>query len=388
MPGTFDRTRRFLTPLTDDPDAAATRMAALDVDLVAARLTPSVEIALALTATLLLRLDQAAPRIHLDIPMTRSTGLPRLGPGLLLDELAADHVGFTSVERLDASPSKEPTLRLIFDGDDDGLRIDTAGWSCSVGEPLPEMAGNPISAAFAAVLASSEVLKVALEAAGSKAKMRPWRGVVSLWDYTLNPVAGPAIADPIDLNGVAFVGCGGVASAAAWVLGLLQLAGAPLAIDKDGIDDTNLNRHLTASLANLGDAKAELLAALLRVAGADPVVEEARWEALEDDRRLKVDLGVISVDDDAVRRSFQLDMPRLILNGGTSDSGLYQVTRHDFLNEACLGCIARADLQTGGPEETLARRLGLRLDELEPHLKGAAPLPDQLLAQLAPDEAD
>ena len=387
MPGPYDRTRRFLAPLTDDPEAATAQMAAVDIDLVAARLTPAAEIAVALTATLLLRLDQAAPRLHLDIPATRSTQLPRLGTGTLLDELAAEHAGFTSVERLDGRGSFDAALRLVFDGDADGVRIDTAGWSCAIGESLPDVPGNPISAAFAATLASAEVLKVALRAAGSRAKMRPWRGVVSLWDYRLSPTVGPAVPDSIDLDGVAFAGCGGVASAAAWALGLLQLTGAPLTVDHDVIDDTNPNRHLTASLANVGDAKAGLLGALLRLAGANPVVEAVQWEALDSGRRSTVDLGVISVDDDAVRRAFQLDMPRLILNGGTSDSGLYQVTSHDFLTEACLGCIARADLQSASAEESLARRLGVQLGELQPHLDSAEPLPCWLLAQLSPEDA-
>jgi hypothetical protein len=172
------------------------------------------------------------------------------------------------------------------------------------------------------------------------------------------------------------------------VLGLLALTGAPLTVDHDAIDDTNPNRHLTASLANEGDAKAELLAALLRLAGADPLVKTVRWEALDPGHRSSVDLGVISVDDDAVRRAFQLDMPRLILNGGTNDAGLYQVTSHDFLNEACLGCIARADLQSANPEESLARRLGVPLNQLQPHLESTEPLPSQLLSQMAPEDAN
>jgi hypothetical protein len=89
----------------------------------------------------------------------------------------------------------------------------------------------------------------------------------------------------------------------------------------------------------------------------------------------------------AVRRAFQLGMPRLILNGGTSDSGFYQVTSHDFLTEACLGCISRADLQSASAEESLARRLGVQLGELQPHLDSAEPLPCWLLAQLSPVDA-
>ncbi len=389
MAGPYERTRRFLARVTDDPDGAAARMAGVEVDIVAARLTPAVEIAIALTATLLLRLDEAAPRLHLDVPATRTTRLPRLGDGNLVEEVATEHAGFVSVDRLVTGRSADPALRLVFDGEDDGVFVATAGWACAFGERLPDIAGNPIAAVFAGTIASAEALKVALVAAGgATARSRPWRGAVSLWDYALAPNVGMSIPEVVDLDGVVFVGCGGVASAIAWPLALLTLRGAPLAVDDDTIDDTNPNRHLTASLRDVGEGKAELLAALLRSAGAAPVVQPVRWEAVDPGRRSAVELGVVSVDEDAARRAFQLDMPRLALNGGTSDTGFYQVTSHDFLTEACLGCIARADLHTGGPDESLARLLGIPLAELRPHLGSGAPLPDELLGRVAAENRE
>ncbi|MGI8921472.1 MAG: hypothetical protein ACR2HD_07345 [Solirubrobacteraceae bacterium] len=386
MAGPYDRTGRFIARLTDDPDAAASRMAGVDIDIVATRLTPAVEIAVAMTATLLLRLDKAAPRLHLDVPAGRTTRLPRLGEGSLLDELGADHSGFSSVDRFTGRRSADPSLRLVFDGEAVGLTVQSAGWACALGALLPDVEGNPLAAAFAGVLASAEALKVALRAAGATGRIRDWRGAASLWDYSLTPTIGSDIPDTVDLDGVAFVGCGGVASAIAWPLSFLSLSGAPLAVDDDTIDDTNPNRHLTASLRDVRRGKADLFAALLRSAGAAPVVEAKRWDAVEAQRRSTVGLGVISVDDDAVRRAFQLDMPRLVLNGGTNDAGLYQATSHDFLNEACLGCVARADLNSAGPEESLARRLGISLQDLQPHLSGDAPLPADLLSRIGAED--
>lgn len=386
MAGPFDRTQRFLARFTDDIEGVSARMACVDIEIVATRLTPAVEAAIALTATLLLRLDHAAPRIHLAIPSARTTRIPRLGDGNLLDELAVEHEGFASIDRLTAGRSLDPALRLVFDGNADGIPVAMAGWACALGARLPEVPANPISSAYAGVLASAEGLKVVLSAAGASARLRQWRGVVSLWDYGLRPTLGATIPDAIDLDGVVFVGCGGVASAIGWPLALLSLQGAPLLVDDDALDDTNPNRHLTASLRDVGEGKAELLAALLRPAGALPTVEPVRWETLDPGRRSNVELGVISVDDDATRRSFQLDMPRLVLNGGTSDTGVYRVTTHDFLTEACLGCIARADLRVRDPEESLARRLGIPVAELRPFLGDEAPLPKDLLDRIAPDD--
>lgn len=386
MAGPFDRTGRFLARLTDDAEAAASRMAAVDVDIVAERMTPAVEVTIAMATTLLLRLDKAAPRLHIDVPTGRSTRLPRLGEGDLLDELAYEHAGFTSVDRLSRGRSSAPALRLVFDGDCPGVAVHTAGWACAIGASLTEAPGNPLAAAFAGVLAAGEAFKVGLRAAGTTARVKEWRGAVSLWDYSLTPTVGPTLPDGIDLDGVVFVGCGGVASASAWPLSLFPLRGAPLAVDDDAIDDTNPNRHLTASLRDVGKDKAELLCALLQAGGAHPGVKVSRWDGVDAERRASVELGVISVDDDAVRREFQLDMPRLVLNGGTSDAGFYQVTSHDFLTEACLGCIARADLHSGGPDESLARRLGVPLVELRPHLDSDAPIPGALLSKLSEED--
>jgi len=188
------------------------------------------------------------------------------------------------------------------------------------------------------------------------------------------------------------VGCGGIASATAWTLALLPLTGRPILADHDHIDTegTNLNRHLTASHADLGKNKADLTAALLTKAGASPDVHAVRWQALPSAIRGAIRLGLVTVDDDPTRRAVQLDLPRAILNAGTSDDGIYQVTFHDFLNGACLGCIARADLRSTGPEDSVAKRLGIPLEDLRPHLESSDPLPSELLARakLQPDERE
>jgi hypothetical protein len=60
---------------------------------------------------------------------------------------------------------------------------------------------------------------------------------------------------------------------------------------------------------------------------------------------------------------------------------MYIVSRHDFLNDACLACIARSDLQDRSPIAAAARRLGLTEDELVPYVEAGEPLPDALLSE-------
>ena len=388
--GPTDRTLRLLARLSDDATTLADRMAQTSIELCAAGGDPAAEIALALAATLLLRLEDAAPRLHLHVPANRSISLPRLADVPLVEALAKEHEGFRSIERLTDQPAPNPRLRLVFGGADGGVPVQVSGWSCAIGQQLPLAPGNVLAAAFAGVLASIEAFKAALISAGSPAQIRPWREVVSLWDLSLSAAAGPHSIEPVDLSGTAMVGCGGIASATAWTLALLPLTGRPILVDHDQIDreGTNLNRHLTASYADLRKDKANLTASLLARAGASPEAHTERWQALPSAIRGTIRDALVTVDDDPTRRAVQLDLPRLILNAGTSDDGLYQVTRHDFVNGACLGCIARADLRSSGPEESAAQRLEIPLDDLRPYLMSSDPLPDELLsrARLQPEE--
>jgi len=101
-----------------------------------------------------------------------------------------------------------------------------------------------------------------------------------------------------------------------------------------------------------------------------------------------IETVVVSPDDDRVRRQVQLDLPRRVLNGGTNDDGIYVVSRHDFLNDACLACIARSDLVDRSPVAAAARRLGIAEEELAPHLDSSDSLPPSLLSRAATLTAD
>ena len=388
MSDAFDRTGRFLATLSEDPNALADRMAHMQVEILAPSLDAASEIAVALTAMLLLRLDRAAPTLFLNTPATRIRTLPGLADGDLLDALIHEHAGFRSAARFHRGSAPDPLLRIVCAGSDPGLRVSSAGWALALGTELDGVEGNPLAACFAAVLASAEALKALLLATGIQSRrIRPWRGAISLWDYSLSPTPGAAITEAVSLDGCAFAGAGGVASATGWALGLLPLAGTPHLVDDDHIDETNLNRHLTANHEDSGAAKVDLLGAVLEAAGACPRVHVCRWDAVSEEIKHTTRLGVISVDDDAARRAFQLDMPQWVLNGGTADTGFYQVTSHDFLTDACLGCIAHGDQVSFGAEHSAARRLGLPRERLRGLIERDDPLPDDILACLSAEDA-
>jgi hypothetical protein len=391
VPGGFprgpgDRTARFLQRIGADP-VRADAARGIHIELVADRLDPATETTLALTTMLLLRMAEYAPTIHLITPNDRTAALPLLPDAPLPEALATAYAGFPSADRLTTAPARNCDLRLVYSGARTGVPVSTNGWAVAVGEILPG-GGNALAAAYAATLAAGEVLKLLLPPLGAPAtRSRIWRGAVNLWDYSLTANPGPKI-DSINLGPQAWVGAGGVASAAAWALAALPatgtlLSGTGIVVDHDVIDDdgTNLNRHLTALIEHLGMPKAQLLADLLRPAGIQLDVRQKQWGELPQADR-HPPLAVVSVDDDAVRRAVQRDMPALVLNAGTGDSGQYQSTRHNFLDDACLACISHADQTATGPEHSLAQRLGLTIGELQPHLHSARPLPTGLLARL------
>ena len=383
MSSAFDRTRRWLAGF-GDPQELAGALARMQVEIRVASPGPDAEIAAALAATLLLRLDEAAPILHVVAPASRTRPLPRLGDRPLADALADAHEGFDSVERLTAAPADSPVLRLVFGANvDDALAIDCSGWRAAVGTILGGPAGNPIAAGFAGVLAAVEATKAMLVTIGvDDRKLRPWTGVVSLWDHGMPGADGPPLT-AVDLDDVAFIGAGGIGSALAWILALLELHGAPSVIDDDRLDGPNLNRHLTAGHREADEQmrKIDPFCGLLDAAGTSAAPLFARWQELAPEQRSGVEIAVITVDDDPTRRDVQLDFPRLVLNAGNADTGLYRVTRHNFLDGCCVRCISRGDERSHGPEESAARRLGLALADILPFLEGNDPLPEQLLAR-------
>jgi hypothetical protein len=382
-----DRTLRLLRLMFgSDPNAVARQLATTRIVLRAVDPSPADEIALALAATLILRLDVAAPVLGIDVHGARRAQLPRLRSSSLVEALANEHVGFDSLSRLNAGPVSDPDLVLTFGPGSKGVNVTTSGWLVAIGEPLDGAPGNELAAAFAGTLGAIEAFKTGLVRAGLPARVQPWRDSVSLWDCTVGSrERGPDIPGVLDLSGHAVIGAGGVGSAMAWTLALLRLAGDPLVVDPDRLDRTNLNRHLTGAFADVDDPKAELLAALLRSAGCSPRSFIGRWQELpEADQSPRV--AVVTVDDDATRRDVQWDMPARILNAGTSDDGLYRVSAHDLLDGACLACISRSDKRYGGLLEAVAAHIGLLPEDLAPYARSDDPLPPDVIGRATVDD--
>lgn len=383
MADATDRTLRFLARLSDDPVGLAARLAAQSVVLRLPDPSPAGEIALATAATLLLRMDRAAPAVSVIAPAARTRTIPRLANLPLGEALAREHAGFNSITRFALDEPRQADVELAFAKGAVGLPVTSAGWVSAIGEAGVGFSGNSVASAFSGVLAANEALKFLLVQAGVPLLRppKPWRGAASLWDYTVAPAdIGPALPEAaLDLSKVGFIGCGGIAASTLWTLALLVLAGTPRLIDDDIVDITNLNRLLFANHSDIDKLKVVVAKDMLDAAGANAKAFDRRWEQLTKGEQRPVDLAVVTVDTAPARRDIQASMPRLILNSGTGDNGEYRITRHDFLNGPCLACISRGDERARSLEENLAQFLGLPVDELVPYLRSPDPLPDALV---------
>ena len=69
----------------------------------------------------------------------------------------------------------------------------------------------------------------------------------------------------------------------------------------------------------------------------------------------------------------QSDLPRLILNGAT-DQSTFSISRHDFLHEACLGCVYPIEKNKFINEERFSRMLGIPVGNFTYRYENNVPL--------------
>ena len=339
---------------------------------------------------MLVRLDAYCPILEAVLPMTTRHALLRLlSPGLLREAIEEFLAPFPAATRLtfhdEQRISSRGDLRVVIGPSKavGSLSVWANGWIAYLNEnaPVDYEDPNSIGASVAAGLATAEVFKRLL----SGLRLRPGVKVLPLdhlvfsaFDYSLAANYNPPLPTTIDLGGAIVVGLGGIGSAFVAAASSLPSLGGPVVfLDADKLDSTNLNRHL---IARPGDAG--LKVDLCRRALAFHSEVEARPEWFGDFLATQGDeheLIVVGVDKDRVRREVQASLPRIILNAGTSDIGSFRVTRHDYLQGACLACVSRDDLTDNPVERELARQLGLDLATILSFRSSREPIPVALL---------
>lgn len=165
----------------------------------------------------------------------------------------------------------------------------------------------------------------------------------------------------VDLGAVALIGVGAVGNAAAWTLSKAAGIGGTLhLVDHEEVDLSNLQRYVLPGDADVGASKVELAARALSTSGLQAVPHPQTLDEFVDAHpTFPFPSAVVAVDNIEGRRQTQAMLPRLVVNGWTSDSGL-GASWHRFGDDApCLACLYHP---TGGrPSQTelVASALGL-----------------------------
>jgi hypothetical protein len=257
-------------------------------------------------------------------------------------------------------------------------------------EKAPELPrldeAGPVSVAvwLAAALACGEVFKHA-------GRIRARRGhlieafSVNLWTLTgsdgFTELAGPdGPAHPSQLPAHYVVGAGAVAEAYLAVLASSDVTTAVVLLDDDVLSDKNLNRHILAGWADIGEVK--VLLARDRLAGSRTEIfpVHTRWDGylsvspaerpsrpgclVADEAVGCYRLVISAVDRNDSRISIAAARPQVILGGSTNglqaEIGRYQ----DGSGWQCLACGSSPE-PLPSIEQAAAHLAGLTLDELE-----------------------
>jgi hypothetical protein len=260
-----------------------------------------------------------------------------------------------------------PTVSLIIGNvrrNSDAIYIRSDGWVARMlTQPLEREMGppNPLAAGMAAGLAISEVFRRVFR---SHVPQRPFEDVsISLLDFSRDsgadePLTSAAIGD------IAFVGVGAVGNAAVSTLAQLsKLEGRVVLIDAQEIDRGNLQRYVLATSVHEKTSKVDLAADALAATGVRVVRKKSTLEVHADKDALPPVVAV-SVDNIPTRRAVQALLPRVAINGWTSDCGLGASWHELGERGPCLACDYHPREGSPSQYDLIMASLGLARDRV------------------------
>ena len=162
----------------------------------------------------------------------------------------------------------------------------------------------------------------------------------------------------LNLGNLVIAGAGAVRNAALWALGRYpRLAGHAYVVEPEVVELSNLQRYVLALDADVGIEKTILARRALAATNLVLDVQRARLGEVQLPREL--DRILVTIDNKAGRRVAQALLPRLVVNGWTSESGL-GASWLDFRPEiACLACLYQPTGPAPSQTDLVARALGL-----------------------------
>jgi molybdopterin/thiamine biosynthesis adenylyltransferase len=203
------------------------------------------------------------------------------------------------------------------------------------------------------------------------------------------PFGGPLDPlGPIVLERPALAGVGAVGCAFVYAMIAVGASGRLLLLDRDIVKDSNLMRYILFDTRHLGEAKVDAAKELIEACGVDIEVDtdrkviQAYLEANLAERE-QIEVVVSAVDTGDARRQIAAELPRIILNAGTTARD-FTVSRHGFGDgQACLACLyppRQVDIERTA---VMARELGLEKDEVARLMREKEPLSLEQLKWIA-----
>jgi len=287
---------------------------------------------------MLLRLDPLVGAVIIDAPGMNEEAIGRELALKLPVEIGPADIGADYSIGVGAGPG-------TFD-----LTVDGAGWLAAIGNVVDvEDDGNPIGPLTGAALATGEAFKWAFGTMypdiTSVREFVPWTGAFSFFSYSEDAVSPPISNVNIDTT---LIGVGGVGAGFLRAIATLgeQVSGALVMVDNDILTVDSLNRVSYATLAGVKAGKSKVIEAEAALRHACPNLDVSgrrmtfdtykRLTPRREDRRY--DIIVTGLDDDAIRRDVQRDLPRVLIDGSTGRDMVARVERVEFGRYGCLGC--------------------------------------------------
>jgi molybdopterin/thiamine biosynthesis adenylyltransferase len=229
----------------------------------------------------------------------------------------------------------DTSARLVY--------IGSTGWLVRVSAHNPVGSGdtdNPFGAGAAACFGAANIFRM-LFGASLPLGQPDDDFVLSLLDYQTNhsKLANPPLT-PINIGETHLVGIGAIGNGTVWALARLpDIQGTLHLVDDESIDISNLQRYVLTKITNEKTLKVSLAAEFLNSTKLSVRPHEQRWgEYLAERSNWNIERVAVAVDSDMDRCVIQASLPRRIVNAWTQPGDL-GVSRHDFLNKACLMCL-------------------------------------------------
>lgn len=249
-----------------------------------------------------------------------------------------------------------------------GFSVGASGWVAYVGENIENdfIRGirNPYSAGAAAALAAWRVFQTIFIKEVTDTVMPDVS--LSLLDYGTDSGKSDPLPS-LNLGEVAIAGIGAVGNSALWAWSRhADLFGELHLIDPEVVELSNLQRYCLPAHNDIDISKVKLAERELQ----NSKLSFRLWPCSLEDFASNYS-GIdnlpticISVDNIDGRRAAQALLPRLVVNGWTSESGLGASWHRWVGNNACLGCLYQPKGVSPSQTELAAKALGLPHEQL------------------------